>query len=163
MQHNQINNPHSRYSKVVCRNYIKVTQELEPCWDRTQLAQDQRHGSCYEENASVCFPRSLLYSIQPKSHYLEIVQPWASSQWATVCVKVPPLSDNCTLKIPFPSSKAWSDHPACMLIGYASKKIAWIWAFPSTLTHSNIVYSAAQYWKQWLCKNNIFCFDSIVS
>lgn len=34
--------------------------------------------------------------------YLTSLQPWGSSQWATVCVKVPFVSDNCTLRFHSP-------------------------------------------------------------
>lgn len=46
-------------------------------------------------------------SLLPKANavlklYLTSLQPWGSSQWATVCVKVPFLSDNCTLRFHSP-------------------------------------------------------------
>lgn len=51
----------------------------------------------------LCSPRTLLCWAQPQSHYLFSVQPWASSQRATVCVKVPSLSLwQLHAKIPLP-------------------------------------------------------------
>lgn len=57
------------------------------------------------------------------------LQPWGSSQWATVCVKVPFFSDNCTLRFhsPYPG---FSSSP-CLHVHTKDEcqMSEWIWAF----------------------------------
>lgn len=64
----------------------------------------------------VCTSRLLLCWSQPKATIgaaCSLGRDHSELQYVSRCP--PTLSDNCMLKIPFPSSKAWTLHPICML------------------------------------------------